>query len=106
RQAEDCIRYKLVTGVQTCALPIFTPAAVKDCIGRTFRSAMEFTDRSMLARRGPIWDCATVSRSRNWLWIKRMPTDFSWPWPGIQIGRASCRKECGWLWSAQHYERY
>src|SRR5229473_2353776 len=25
-QAEDGIRYKLVTGVQTCALPIFDPA--------------------------------------------------------------------------------
>src|SRR2546425_5469612 len=29
-QAEDGIRYKLVTGVQTCALPISCPAAAVD----------------------------------------------------------------------------
>ena len=64
----------------------FTLAAVKDCIGRTFRSAMESTNRSMPARRGGLWDCATVSRSRNWLLIQKMPTGFSWPWPAIRTG--------------------
>ena len=50
---------------------LFTLAAAKDCIGRIFRSATASTNRLTPARRGRIWDCATVSRSRSWRSIQK-----------------------------------
>src|SRR5699024_11466889 len=38
-QAEDGIRYRNVTGVQTCALPILSPNACDSCKPRIYRHA-------------------------------------------------------------------
>src|SRR5207247_2793705 len=57
-QAEDVIRYPLVTGVQTCALPIFAGTAVDKWI-----AVSEFLDRREISFRR----CrnAASRRSRN-----------------------------------------
>src|SRR5687767_15214293 len=50
-QAEDGIRDKLVTGVQTCALPILNP-----CPFRQARSSLRFTKRTRIHRQPEAWD--------------------------------------------------
>src|SRR5205823_10802273 len=82
-QAEDGIRDKLVTGVQTCALPIFP---VKP--NASTRSASRGrSPRGRRARpgatRAPSW--ARSSLRRAWTASPR----------GGQIGRAACRERVG-----------
>src|SRR5687767_15500170 len=72
-QAEDGIRDKLVTGVQTCALPIF-----RHHVARLFRTA---SSRATWCRTDT-GDCPRGRRSRNWPRVRAM----------AEIGRASCRK--------------
>ena len=73
-QAEDGIRDRLVTGVQTCALPISMWA------GNVVAQVNVLTDIK----------CLTVRTS-----------DFDDAEP-TEIGRASCRKECRSRWSPDH----
>src|SRR2546430_8087419 len=80
-QAEDGIRYLTVTGVQTCALPIFStgsPENVQHLVGRpgftlTVGSAL---DRAIVA---PLVATADV--------VFHLAAAV-----GVQIGRASCRE--------------
>src|SRR5206468_4985575 len=54
-QAEDAIRYLIVTGVQTCALPIFSPA-----------DSLEYEMRHGLGALPP-WDSAILFYQRRLL---------------------------------------
>src|SRR5437762_6081535 len=56
-QAEDGIRDTSVTGVQTCALPIFFPPRERTAIGPAVVLAAGTTDR------GPASEAATVLRA-------------------------------------------
>src|SRR5437867_13272961 len=72
-QAEDGIRDRTVTGVQTCALPICPRATIRS---RSARCSAHRGSRRPRARRRPAWRRATSSsRSRR-----------------REIGRASCRE--------------
>src|SRR5207248_7571618 len=75
-QAEDGIRYRTVTGVQTCALPIL-PAGT---------TPFPFSSSSAGA-------CASAFRWHG-AFIKNRRTKWR-----PKIGRASCRKECRSRWS-------
>src|SRR5687768_17915019 len=79
-QAEDGIRDVAVTGVQTCALPIYV-------LGRHRPGAHGGRARRR-AERGH----------------RRTDTDHDGAvaQPGDEIGRASCRKECRSRWSPYH----
>src|SRR5205823_10701694 len=71
-QAEDGIRDKLVTGVQTCALPISSPAGTVACQLQRARSS-----RSASSRPSSRWSCGRSEERR--------------------VG-----KECRCRWSAYH----
>src|SRR5207247_7322693 len=85
-QAEDGIRYPLVTGVQTCALPILLPPAV---VSRCYRS---FPDTVEAGRR--------IHRTGRRLLLPRRVALENGPGGGgasllreaAEIGRASCRE--------------
>src|SRR5207244_6372006 len=86
-QAEDGIRDDLVTGVQTCALPILRLVAKGDELGwdsrgHFFAAAAEAMRRILVenARRK-----ASVKRGGG---QQRVPFDQALP---VEIGRASCR---------------
>src|SRR5687767_16034390 len=82
-QAEDGIRDKLVTGVQTCALPILT--AAPRVFGR--RPSASSTDR---ARR---WRSSRPSRPpAPWGWLRRRSEE-------RRVG-----KECRSRWLPYHYK--
>src|SRR3989441_9368934 len=53
-QAEDGIRDKLVTGVQTCALPIFLISLIGGLLGVIIGLALPFSVRFLTAYRIPI----------------------------------------------------
>src|SRR2546425_3605192 len=81
-QAEDGIRDKLVTGVQTCALPIWFHTIARVC-GEIRSRRSSGIGRSM--HRASFWE-SKVGRARSRLGDsspRSMP---------IQIGRASCRE--------------
>src|SRR5207247_8339414 len=77
-QAEDGIRDPLVTGVQTCALPISIPMKLPEWITGLSLVALAMPKGSVSSA----WACTTAFTSgRSWkiaAWIK--------------IGRASCRE--------------
>src|SRR5688572_31635422 len=85
-QAEDGIRDLTVTGVQTCALPIFA-------VGRS--KEPEASPEPILGgpcskrwpRQHPATPCRYGSRCRD---VRRPRTD--WRRSGREIGRASCRE--------------
>src|SRR5687767_15551666 len=86
-QAEDGIRDKLVTGVQTCALPIFEQAVRAVCdlpLGAT-----------------QVVRPAAIANLLGDLWLGAHPPAFDRAL-ALQIGRASCRKECRSRWSPCH----
>src|SRR5207244_10073279 len=87
-QAEDGIRDDLVTGVQTCALPIFGLRSAGRVGPRSRRSsarrALEERARTRSARR-------TGGRSPERLGPARRGPLRRCGTPGRQIGRASCR---------------
>src|SRR5207244_5919509 len=92
-QAEDGIRDDLVTGVQTCALPIYLPIA-STWAGDT----LSFTSGSRPSCRR----CVRFRYSRPAAWpaadglnltASQTLSGGSWGWaPKSQIGRASCRE--------------
>src|SRR5687767_6880426 len=86
-QAEDGIRDKLVTGVQTCALPISPrfPTA----------TATSSADRSRSASRSTPTRCSPTASRCRFSAIASLPVVTSgkrWPSRTDQIGRASCRE--------------
>src|SRR5687767_15884954 len=62
-QAEDGIRDKLVTGVQTCALPIFEPRRVEPREHRHARELRRFLVNAHVG--GPPSPSSTTARSRG-----------------------------------------
>src|SRR5207244_10185383 len=83
-QAEDGIRDDLVTGVQTCALPIWRSAAALTTV-----ATMDVT-RHRLGRtfRRPMGEHRHAGRSRS----ARRPADQFITTLSTEIGRASCRE--------------
>src|SRR5204862_2145500 len=82
-QAEDGIRFLYVTGVQTCALPIFSSvlpsaSAVSGLVPRSTRPWMVGKSPSSAARREASSDCADTGN-----WTNRPNTTA----PTIRIGR-------------------
>src|SRR5207248_6867692 len=95
-QAEDGIRDRTVTGVQTCALPILV-GAIEDRI-LAFRRVASRDTRGMVV--------AIASASRDIDAVNFVTTDREWQRARVrkviwatssQIGRASCR-ERGEIW--------
>src|SRR5205823_11974475 len=84
-QAEDGIRDKLVTGVQTCALPILArSSACTECAAGPDRETAPGPARLQRATRirtrcPPRAGCATAAGA-------------GWPSSSSEIGRASCRE--------------
>src|SRR5687767_16041574 len=76
-QAEDGIRDKLVTGVQTCALPISRRASTAPC---------RASPAAGPARRGG------AARAAATAWIPPLAFASGWQDGPEQIGRASCRE--------------
>src|SRR5436190_9882819 len=96
-QAEDGIRDHCVTGVQTCALPI--------C--RAVRAQLQTTGHIAVADQGLVF---TQSLAGNIGLVREIPataivsgpdanTSDTHPQFTLEIGRASCRKECRSRWS-------
>src|SRR5207244_7194377 len=85
-QAEDGIRDDLVTGVQTCALPILT--------GSCFRAI-----DTVAAKQDPVTMTAKLSADHGSALLTILGLDGALAQndaPATQIGRASCR-ERGWV---------
>src|SRR5207247_6432356 len=84
-QAEDGIRDPLVTGVQTCALPIFTSATIrKSSLLRAFPAMNGLTDSSST-------DGAVKTHSFEATFQRRFAKGFTVN-ASYKIGRASCRE--------------
>src|SRR5206468_10040219 len=85
-QAEDGIRDLIVTGVQTCALPIFLVLSGGDAcraVPMDARGRTDFPPASLFRR------------------AMCVPAGVARVWRGLffgEIGRASCRKECMFGW--------
>src|SRR5205807_4746917 len=85
-QAEDGIRDYKVTGVQTCALPISTPRAMRvNMLG--LRWSRETQARWKKGQ--PHHRTTGVARTSCTVWIRGRPRR--------EIGRASCRERV-WMW--------
>src|SRR5256885_13133054 len=80
-QAEDGIRDYKVTGVQTCALPIFFAFFVGERVTFTW---MTFRDCSSMIKK------AKSGRKKRSVTCKESQAHTSAAW--LQIGRASCRE--------------
>src|SRR5437868_11828745 len=93
-RAEDGIRDRNVTGVQTCALPIFRPLADK-CVSQ--RSLFELASSSTADSRRDM--CRSKQGSPRSPLLESPATAQSSPLAAIeaelpgQIGRASCRQD-------------
>src|SRR5207249_8059555 len=77
-QAEDGIRDRNVTGVQTCALPISSP------VGRLLK---QWRERRRISQLGLAVEAEISTRHLSFLETGRAQ-------PSREIGRASCREEC------------
>src|SRR2546421_2680873 len=93
-QAEDGIRDLIVTGVQTCALPICFPDA-------------KLAPRSGIERtRLQQWLCFIGTELHKGLFVplfdKKAPEGTAANTLAKEIGRASCREECRSRWSPYH----
>src|SRR5690606_40892585 len=87
-QAEDGIRYFHVTGVQTCALPIFGRRLEPGGTWRRIPPVEVGADRAPckeVVRRGDEVDI------EQFAWLKNNPADGG-RYVNIKIGRASCRE--------------
>src|SRR5688572_31432194 len=88
-QAEDGIRDLTVTGVQTCALPICREHAPQPWRG------------NKAARHAVLADGRPVTQQPARTAVRRLRSCTCTGLP-LQIGRASCRKECRSRWSPYH----
>src|SRR5207244_7514181 len=86
-QAEDGIRGDLVTGVQTCALPISASSRQPDRLTAATRALIDYTEA--LTRTG-------LSRLPTGSWSASDHMDDDGSGRPIEIGRASCRER---VWS-------
>src|SRR5207248_5072626 len=83
-QAEDGIRDRTVTGVQTCALPIlFLMSAISESIILRYSAGKGRCHTGSPARSAAARTCSTHASS------PMSPATFS---PSAKIGRASCRE--------------
>src|SRR5256885_2896203 len=80
-QAEDGIRDYKVTGVQTCALPIFAEDSILQNFGQFESLYSKFT---------LVWSPTEALRLAAWLFDRGGKSVL--PRERIQIGRASCRE--------------
>src|SRR5439155_15683158 len=99
-QAEDGIRDGHVTGVQTCALPIYKTHSPEMQRRRRFAALLFPADTARwppaAPLRSPFFARAEKPGARqSFLATCRGRKDRHW-----QIGRASCRKECRAGWAA------
>src|SRR5947208_5133739 len=83
-QAEDGIRDDLVTGVQTCALPIYERRTIIDRQTVSIPGRYRFNNISL-----GWFDVAVEAEGQE---IYRVRVDLTSPLIGDQIGRASCRE--------------
>src|SRR5256885_2577967 len=81
-QAEDGIRDYKVTGVQTCALPIFFYRFYRE----RFDQAAEFGFTGMTHRAAQPWEAGLFDGDENVI------LDFKFSNSAKEIGRASCRE--------------
>src|SRR2546430_3217981 len=93
-QAEDGIRDLTVTGVQTCALPIYFHGAGRegDVGGRARQIAAVSGYGNFGAAARP------AERIGNGVLVQRTSREGG----KFEIGRASCREECRSRWSPYH----
>src|SRR5206468_9502277 len=99
-QAEDGIRDLIVTGVQTCALPISPPEGRTErrpTRRATWASAREDGSRRGRAREGADREASLADRSSCRSERRRARSR--------QIGRASCRERWGCWWVACEGEK-
>src|SRR5699024_11534891 len=90
-QAEDGIRYRNVTGVQTCALPISVPRySIASRKTRSPSTRSISGPRKAPGRTNPSWSTAAGRNTplRGTSQVKTPGTDAR----SVQIGRASCRE--------------
>src|SRR5687767_15774805 len=87
-QAEDGIRDKLVTGVQTCALPIWP--SVRGAVRADVDGTAVSHARDRLAQR---------RREGHGRGVSRVLRDLLRAQQHREIGRASCREKCRSRWS-------
>src|SRR5687767_15280203 len=89
-QAEDGIRDKLVTGVQTCALPIW----VNELKAKTGRTLEEWCD--YIVKEGP----DELAARRDWLKTKhKLGTNTAWWLAERRSEERRVGKECRSRWS-------
>src|SRR5690606_40675987 len=93
-QAEDGIRYFHVTGVQTCALPIFTRAYDLSEKNRLFNSL----EHVSLALANVYESLGNMKRFAHYIRKHLAYRDSNARVTKLQIGRASCRAR-GWTWA-------
>src|SRR5699024_12138523 len=92
-QAEDGIRDRNVTGVQTCALPISMSSARELTKSSTSVPCASSFRASPPNERLPV----AVSCQSGWLWGVIPLSAKIWKIAALQIGRASCRERVA-LW--------
>src|SRR5437870_6027142 len=98
-QAEDGIRDGHVTGVQTCALPIFVIDAQREALARLARREGDVA----AGRVGLIHDAVVGLRMRPV--HGRRDGEIAAADEGEEIGRASCRERGKMGWGGSWFER-
>src|SRR5688572_31445297 len=100
-QAEDGIRDLTVTGVQTCALPIFQHSAGAEIVVADNGS----TDQSVAVLKNEFPQISIIVLDRNYGFcggynraLKQVQADFYVLLNSDKIGRASCREKCRSRW--------
>src|SRR5690349_22557569 len=97
-QAEDGIRDLYVTGVQTCALPIFPRGAT---VASTIDAQPTVTRATkLIGLDGNDVDAVRVARMHD-----HGKTEIGGHAIGDEIGRASCREECRSRWWPDHLKK-
>src|SRR6266404_3509102 len=103
-QAEDGIRDKLVTGVQTCALPISLtadalrpPQSCRFPISTPFRLKTQTISRSLATTRGALKGAIRLPAPRNSVWILAcqacfLPSSRAVPFLAVSSPRLTPRK--------------
>src|SRR5206468_9216308 len=104
--AEDGIRDLIVTGVQTCALPIcprYDPSGRMALLARTYRGPLGRSRRHEPFARAATSFMRWQAERGVLRPIDGTPPGSRW-WRAVKIGRASCR-EGVWVWERAGGER-